>query len=281
MGCEAVATGHYARTERDPATGRAVLEEGRRRGQGPVVLPVRPVGGAARRGAVSGRRPDEGRGARARATRGPAHGRQGREPGDLLRSARERGPASSSPRQAPVAGSRAAPRVAARSRTPPGARRARTRVTSGTRSASGAASASPRPSDSTCCRSTRAANRVVVGPRHGARELAGGVGRPAALGRGAGRVRSAPASASGTAPPRRPRRSRPARTARAEVVFDAPVRAVTPGQSCVFYDGDVVLGRRSDPASTRPASVLVRLRVDRLRRRDAGKSDRISPYARS
>jgi tRNA-specific 2-thiouridylase len=28
----------------------------------------------------------------------------------------------------------------------------------------------------------------------------------------------------------------------ARVLFDAPVKAVTPGQSCVLYDGDVVLG---------------------------------------
>jgi tRNA-specific 2-thiouridylase len=28
----------------------------------------------------------------------------------------------------------------------------------------------------------------------------------------------------------------------ARVVFDVPVRAVAPGQSCVFYDGDVVIG---------------------------------------
>jgi tRNA-specific 2-thiouridylase len=29
---------------------------------------------------------------------------------------------------------------------------------------------------------------------------------------------------------------------RAEVVFDAPQRAVSPGQSVVFYDGDIVVG---------------------------------------
>ena len=28
----------------------------------------------------------------------------------------------------------------------------------------------------------------------------------------------------------------------AEVIFDAPERAITPGQSAVFYDGDLVLG---------------------------------------
>ena len=29
---------------------------------------------------------------------------------------------------------------------------------------------------------------------------------------------------------------------RVEVIFDEPQLAVTPGQSAVFYDGDVVLG---------------------------------------
>jgi tRNA-uridine 2-sulfurtransferase len=29
---------------------------------------------------------------------------------------------------------------------------------------------------------------------------------------------------------------------RAEVIFDAPQIAITPGQAAVFYDGDVVLG---------------------------------------
>jgi tRNA-specific 2-thiouridylase len=29
---------------------------------------------------------------------------------------------------------------------------------------------------------------------------------------------------------------------RAEVIFDAPQIAVTPGQAAVFYDGDTVLG---------------------------------------
>ena len=34
----------------------------------------------------------------------------------------------------------------------------------------------------------------------------------------------------------------PGEDGRAEVHFDAPVRAITPGQAVVFYDGDVVLG---------------------------------------
>ena len=35
---------------------------------------------------------------------------------------------------------------------------------------------------------------------------------------------------------------RPLEGGRAEVVFDEPQRAITPGQSCVWYDGDCVVG---------------------------------------
>ena len=41
---------------------------------------------------------------------------------------------------------------------------------------------------------------------------------------------------------RRPRPCAPLGDGRAEVVFDAPQIAVTPGQAVVFYDGDVVVG---------------------------------------
>ena len=51
------------------------------------------------------------------------------------------------------------------------------------------------------------------------------------------RVRANPAS-----PPAGAATVRALDDARAEVVFDAPQIAITPGQAVVFYDGDVVVG---------------------------------------
>ena len=42
--------------------------------------------------------------------------------------------------------------------------------------------------------------------------------------------------------PEQPATVRPLGDGRAEVVFDAPQRAITPGQTVVLYDGDVVVG---------------------------------------
>ena len=86
------------------------------------------------------------------------------------------------------------------------------------------------------------ANRVVVGP---AEELdtreaeVAGLRSPSgarfdASFRAGARVRHRAMEVPATVFPR------PDGTAR--VLFDAPVRAVAPGQSCVFYDGDVVIG---------------------------------------
>ena len=63
FGADAVATGHYARVERD-ANGRAAAAARRRRRQGPVVLPLLADPGAARRRGLPGRRSAEGRGPR-------------------------------------------------------------------------------------------------------------------------------------------------------------------------------------------------------------------------
>jgi len=84
------------------------------------------------------------------------------------------------------------------------------------------------------------ANRVVVGPgtKLETREarveaLRFPSGRPEEAFRAAVRVRHRA--------PEVPARVIPERDG-AHVLFDRPVRAVAPGQSCVFYDGDVVIG---------------------------------------
>lgn len=85
------------------------------------------------------------------------------------------------------------------------------------------------------------ANRVVVGPAggleareahvDGVRYLAFDPGGPFRAGV---RVRHRTPEAPATVVPQA--------DGSARVLFDEPVRAVAPGQSCVFYDGDVVLG---------------------------------------
>jgi tRNA-specific 2-thiouridylase len=84
-------------------------------------------------------------------------------------------------------------------------------------------------------------NRVVVGD---ARELPATEAEVVALRFPSG-VPSGPFRASARVRHRAPEVSatvlpRPDRTAR--VLFDEPVRAVAPGQSCVFYDGEIVIG---------------------------------------
>ncbi len=93
-------------------------------------------------------------------------------------------------------------------------------------------------------------NRVVVGPARDLDSRSASLeavrflsGRPAGPLRVAARVRHRGAEVPATVTPEP--------GGRARVDFDAPVRAVTPGQACVFYDGDAVVGggviRRPEP----------------------------------
>ena len=93
----------------------------------------------------------------------------------------------------------------------------------------------------TCWRSRPAEQQVVVGPKAALERTtltASGVNWIASSRPGRWRVaaqirhrhQAAPATV------------RPLGDARAEVIFDAPQLAITPGQAVVFYDGDVVVG---------------------------------------
>jgi tRNA-specific 2-thiouridylase len=54
----------------------------------------------------------------------------------------------------------------------------------------------------------------------------------------------------------------------ASIVFDAPTRAVTPGQSCVFYDGDVVVGGGVIADAEEPVLDAERISPDTVREPD-------------
>ena len=88
FGADVVATGHYARVERDDGDRALPAEARRRRGEGSVVLPVHADPGAARARDVPGRRARQDGGARAGARARAAGGRQAGQPRDLLRAGR-------------------------------------------------------------------------------------------------------------------------------------------------------------------------------------------------
>jgi tRNA-uridine 2-sulfurtransferase len=238
LGCEAVATGHYVRADRD-ARGRAVLRKGADpdKDQSYFLYDLSPDQLEAARFPVGGLTKAQVR-AHARRAGLPTADKEesqeicfvaaGQSAGDFV-AAQSAALGLGAP---PGAGS-----IEDASGRRLGAHAGHFRFTIGQRRGIGVAS-----SERLYVLSVDAAeNRVVVGPGDALGSLSAaleGVRYPglAPVGpvRVAARVRHRAAEVPATVTPG------PEGTARID--FDAPVRAVTPGQSCVFYDGDVVAG---------------------------------------
>jgi tRNA-uridine 2-sulfurtransferase len=239
MGCEAVATGHYARTERDPATGRAVLKKGADpdKDQSYFLYDLSPEQLGAARFPVGALTKSEVR-ARARRANLPTADKEesqeicfvpaGTRAGEFV-AAR----APSLGLSLPAAGGAIEDAAGARLGTHAG----HFRYTIGQRRGIGVAA-----TERLYVLSVDApGNRVVVGPGAALESLRASVGQlrlsaaaPAGSFRAGVRIRHRAAEAPATVTPDG--------GGGAEILFDAPVRAVTPGQSCVFYAGDLVLG---------------------------------------
>jgi tRNA-specific 2-thiouridylase len=238
LGCEAVATGHYVRAETDPATGRVALKKGRdpAKDQSYFLYDLSPEQLAAARFPVGGLSKAEVRAHARRAGLPTAEKAESQEICFVPRGSRT---GDFVARHAGALGL-GLPASEGSVENASGRRLGRHdghfRFTIGQRRGIGVAA-----SERLYVLSVDAsANRVVVGPEDalGSREarLADVRLRRDFTGefRAAVRVRhraeEVPASIT------------PEPGGRARVAFDSPVRAVTPGQSCVFYDGDVVLG---------------------------------------
>ncbi len=248
LGCEAVATGHYVRVGRDPASGRRSLRKGidPAKDQSYFLYDLTEEQLAAARFPVGSLTKDEVRAHARRAglpTADKAESQEicfvpaGTRAGEFV--AREAAGLGFSLPSAPG-------RLEDSSGKTLGTHDGHFRYTIGQRRGIGAAASRRRGTDGAASERLyvlevdAGENRVVVGP---ARELES---REASVG-DLRLIRGAPG-----APFRALARIRhraeevPAAVFpdgdSARVLFDAPVRAVTPGQSCVFYEGDVVLG---------------------------------------
>jgi len=238
LGCGAVATGHYVRKGVDPATGRAVLRKGAdpAKDQSYFLWDLSPEQLQAARFPVGELTKEEVR-AHARRAGLPTADKEesqeicfvppGARAGDFVAAQADRmGMARPS---AGAIENTAGQRI--------GSHEGHFRFTIGQRRGTGVAA-----SERLYVLSIdAAANRVVLGP---ASEL----GTPEAR---AENVRFLSAAPDGPfragvrvrhRSPEAPATVLPSPDGSARILFDAPVRAVAPGQSCVFYDGDVVIG---------------------------------------
>ena len=100
LGAARLATGHYARVARDEHGPLVRAAADKRKDQSYMLARLEPE--ALERLSFPLGRADEGRRARARARRGPARGRQAREPGPLLRRRARRQGLHAPPRRAPA-----------------------------------------------------------------------------------------------------------------------------------------------------------------------------------
>ena len=240
LGCEAVATGHYARSEKDPDTGRVILKKGKdpAKDQSYFLYDLTPEQLAAARFPVGHLTKGQVR-ALARQARLPTAEKeesqeicfvpQGTRAGDFVARHAE-GLGLAVPRLPGTVEDSSGRRL--------GEHAGHFRFTIGQRRGMGVAAR-----ERLYVLSIDAArNRVVVGPGEelatrqadlaDVRFLSGSV--PPEPFRAGARVRHRA--------PEVPATIHPGKDATARVFFDLPVRAVAPGQSCVLYDGEVVLG---------------------------------------
>ena len=232
LGAARLATGHYARIARDEHGPLIRAARDPRKDQSYMLARLDPD--AARPALVPARRADQGRGARARARRRPAGGRQAREPGPLLRGRRSAGAPSCA---ATAARGCAGPaRSSTRDGRVLGRHDGQHEFTVGQRRGLNVGGREPL----YVLGKDAATNRVTVGPRAAlATRARAARGRPPAPARRRGP--STCGCATTRRPLRVPRAPRPT-AARLELELAEPAEAVAPGQLACLMRDDCVVG---------------------------------------